>query len=118
METSFLEQMKASLDAMKKEIIENLVSNNADFKAIVEGMDPKDLADIASDDTDRKMIEAIGSQDLKRLRAIDNAVTRIQQGKYGLCMKCGKKIPLERLTAIPYAVMCIDCQKGEERRNR
>jgi RNA polymerase-binding protein DksA len=91
---------------------------NEDFKEIMEGMDPKDMADIASDDIDRKMIEAIGSQDLKRLRLIDSALTRIQQGKYGLCMKCGKRIPQERLEAIPYALMCIACKTADERRNR
>jgi RNA polymerase-binding protein DksA len=118
MDEKFTNNMKESLIAMKKEIVDNLIANNADFRAIVEGMDPKDFADVASDDIDRKMIEAIGSQDLKRIRAIDAAITRIQQGRYGLCLKCGKKIPLDRLKAIPYAVMCIDCQKGEERRNR
>jgi len=81
-------------------------------------MDPKDVADVASDDIDRKMIEALGTQDIKRLKAIDAALTRINQGRYGLCMSCGKKIPEERLRAIPYAVLCIDCQKNEERRNR
>jgi RNA polymerase-binding protein DksA len=118
MEDKFVQDMKESLVAMKKEIIDTLIVNNADFRAIVEGMDPKDFADVASDDIDRKMIESIGAQDLKRIKAIDAAITRIQQGRYGLCVKCGKKIPLERLKAIPYAVMCIDCQKGDERRNR
>jgi DnaK suppressor protein len=117
-EEIFVSEMKESLIALKKEIIDNLIANNADFRSIVEGMDPKDFADVASDDIDRKMIEAIGAQDLKRIKAIDAAITRIQQGRYGLCVKCGKKIPMERLQAIPYAVMCIECQKGEERRNR
>jgi RNA polymerase-binding protein DksA len=81
-------------------------------------MDPKDFADLASDDIDRKMIEAIGSADLKRLKAIDSAITRIKQGKYGLCVRCGKKIPQERLEAMPYALMCIECKSAEERRNR
>jgi RNA polymerase-binding protein DksA len=110
--------MEKSLTDLKTDIVSNLVANNEDFKEIVEGMDPKDLADIASDDIDRKMIEAIGSQELKRLRLIDSALTRIKQGKYGLCMKCGKQIPKERLEAIPYALMCIECKTAEERRNR
>jgi RNA polymerase-binding protein DksA len=95
-----------------------LINSSEDFKKIVEGMDPKDFADIASDDIDRKMIEALGSQELKRLRLIDSALTRIQQGKYGLCIKCGKKIPQSRLEAIPYALMCVECKSAEERRNR
>ncbi|MDR2617975.1 MAG: TraR/DksA family transcriptional regulator [Treponema sp.] len=118
MEQKFLDKMNKSLLDLKKEIISNLIINNKDFKEIVEGMDPKDLADVASDDIDRKMIEALGSQDLKRLKLIDSALTRIQQGKYGLCMKCGKKIPKDRLEAIPYALMCIDCKTADERRNR
>jgi RNA polymerase-binding protein DksA len=118
MDQNFIERMRKSLIDLKTEIITNLIAGNADFKEIVEGMDPKDFADIASDDIDRKMIEAIGSQDLKRLRLIDSAITRIQQGKYGSCMRCSKKIPIERLEAIPYALMCIECKNDEERRNR
>ena len=115
---TFIKTMEESLTDLKKGIISNLINNSEDFKEIVEGMDSKDLADIASDDIDRKMIEAIGSQELKRLKLIDSALTRIQQGKYGLCMKCRKKIPKDRLEAIPYALMCIDCKTAEERRNR
>ena len=118
MDKNFIERMKQSLSELKSEIIDNLVASSEDFKEIVEGMDPKDLADIASDDIDRKMIEALGSQELKRLKLIDSALTRIEQGKYGLCMKCGKKIPQDRLEAIPYALMCIECKTVEERRNR
>jgi RNA polymerase-binding protein DksA len=118
MEQNFVEKMNKSLSDLKAEIISNLVASNQDFKEIVEGMDPKDLADIASDDIDRKMIEALGSQELKRLKLIDSALIRIQQGKYGLCLKCGKRIPQDRLEAIPYALMCIDCKTAEERRNR
>ncbi|MDR2518241.1 MAG: TraR/DksA family transcriptional regulator [Spirochaetaceae bacterium] len=118
MEQTFVERIHTSLMNLKKEIVSNLIASNENFKEIVEGMDPKDLADIASDDIDRKMIEAIGAQELKRLKLIDSALTRIQQGKYGLCMKCGKRIPQDRLEAIPYALMCIECKTQEERRNR
>ena len=117
-EHDFILKMEKSLTEQKREIISNLLVSNEDFKEIVEAMDPKDLADVASDDIDRKMIEAIGSQDLKRLRMIESALTRVKQGKYGLCMKCGKKIPHERLEAIPYALMCIECKTAEEKRNR
>ncbi|MDR2313013.1 MAG: TraR/DksA family transcriptional regulator [Spirochaetaceae bacterium] len=118
MEKDFIEKIKQSLFTLKSEIISNLMSSNEDFKEIVEGMDPKDLADIASDDIDRKMIEALVAQEIKRLKLIDSALTRIEQGKYGLCMKCGKRIPRDRLEAIPYALMCIECKTAEERRNR
>ena len=114
----FVAKIEKSLLVLKRDILSKLMASNEDFKEIVDAMDPKDLADVASDDIDRKMIEAIGSQELKRLRLIDSALTRIQQGRYGLCIKCGKKIPHERLEAIPYALMCIECKTAEEKRNR
>ena len=117
-EQEFIAKIEKSLTDLKREIITKLLVSNEDFKEIVDAMDPKDLADIASDDIDRKMIEAIGSQELKRLRLIDAALTRILMGKYGVCIKCGKKIPHERLEAIPYALMCIECKAAEEKRNR
>jgi RNA polymerase-binding transcription factor DksA len=115
---AFTVKMEQDLLGQKSEIIDNLIINNNDFKEIIEGMDPKDFADIASDDIDRKMIEALGSQELKRLKLIDSALTRIKQGKYGYCIKCEKRIPPDRLEAIPYALMCVECKSEEERRNR
>jgi RNA polymerase-binding transcription factor DksA len=114
----FIEKMEKSLLDLKAGIIDTLVASNNDFKEIVEGMDPKDFADIASDDVDRKMIEVIGAQELKRLKLIDSALTRISQGKYGHCIKCEKRIPPDRLEALPYALMCVECKSEEERRNR
>jgi len=114
----FVNKMEASLLELKNEIVNNLIAGNQDFKQIMEGMEPKDLVDIASDDIDRKMIEIIGVQELKRLKLIESAITRIKQGKYGHCIKCSKRIPQDRLIAIPYALMCIECKSEEERRNR
>ncbi|GMO43321.1 MAG: hypothetical protein Ta2B_23870 [Termitinemataceae bacterium] len=118
MEKDFVKKIEKSLNALREEIMSNLAAGNNDFKQIVEGLDPKDLADIASDDMDRKMIETIGTKELNRLKLIESAIARIKQGRYGLCMKCGKKIPNTRLEAIPYALLCIDCKTEEERRNR
>jgi len=118
MEDTFLKKMKTSLVDLKKEILKNLASESEDFRTIIEDMDPKDLADIAADDIDRKTLEALGSQELRRLQLIESALARIENKKYGLCARCSKKIPRERLEAIPYALLCIDCKSSEERRNR
>ncbi|MDR1216537.1 MAG: TraR/DksA family transcriptional regulator [Treponema sp.] len=118
MEENFTEAMEKKLTAAKDELVSNLTESSANFKALMERLNTKDLVDSASDDIDRKMIEAIGVQDMKRLRLIDSALTRIQQGKYGLCVRCGKRISQARLEAIPYAIMCVNCQSAEERRTR
>jgi DnaK suppressor protein len=118
MEKAYIEKMKKNLLNMKKEILQHLAAENAEFHEIVEDTDPKDLADIASDDIDRRILEALGNQELKTLKLIENALARIENGRYGKCMRCDEKIPRERLEAIPYAVLCIKCKTSEELRNR
>ena len=118
MDENFLKKMKTSLIKLKGDILRNLASESEDFRTIIEDMDPKDLADIAADDIDRKTLEALGSQEVKRLQLIESALARIENRKYGVCARCSKKIPRERLEAIPYALLCIDCKSSEERRTR
>lgn len=118
MDQDFTAQMQEKLLEMKEDIVRSLISESEDFEALIDDLDPKDLADIAADDIDRKTLEALNEQDIKRIRLIDSALSRIKNGRYGVCMRCGKKIKRERLEAIPYALMCIDCKNNDERRNR
>jgi DnaK suppressor protein len=118
MSTTFKQAMKKKLLDLKEQILRQLVSESDEFQEIVDDMEPKDLADIAADDIDRRILEVLGSQEIKRLQLIDSALGRLENGHYGVCMSCGKKIPEERLEAIPYAILCIDCKSSEERRNR
>jgi DnaK suppressor protein len=118
MDKQFKEAMRKSLLAQKEEILRQLISESAEFKELVEDMKPKDLADIAADDIDRKTLEVLGSQEIRRLQLIDAALGRIEDGHYGTCMSCGRKIPKARLEAIPYAILCVECKASEERRNR
>nr|WP_314995423.1 TraR/DksA family transcriptional regulator [uncultured Treponema sp.] len=118
MGNEFYQEMKQSLHNCRAEIVKTFVANNESFKQIIESVDPKDFGDIASEDTDRKMLECMGEKDIKRMQLIESALARIEQGKYGKCIKCGKKIPEDRLRAIPYALMCIECQTASERKKR
>lgn len=116
MEKEFVEKMKEKLLVQKKEIIDKLNSANSSFNQLMDGSDSKDEVDVASDEIDRKLLESIGVQDMNRIKSIDNALTRIELGKYGNCLRCGKAITVERLTAIPYAAFCLECQALSERR--
>lgn len=118
MNKQFAESMQQRLSTLKQEILAHLAQENAEFRELWEEMDPKDLVDVASEDVGRKTLEALGVQEMRRLNLIESALARIPNGHYGVCMKCGSRIPRERLEAIPYALLCIGCQASEERRNR
>ena len=74
-----------------------------------------DSSDLASDQDAYRKMEALNAMDAKRLKAIENALQRISDGKYGYCLQCGKKIPEGRLRAIPSAVLCVECKADAER---
>ncbi|MFW5783807.1 MAG: TraR/DksA family transcriptional regulator [Spirochaetota bacterium] len=118
MDQEFVEQMKSKLLDMKAEILQKLVAEDEEFRDIVDKDDSKDLVDIASSDIDKTTLEALGTQEMRRLRLIEAALVRIENGKYGFCLKSGKPIPRERLEAIPYALYRIEYQNEVERRNR
>jgi RNA polymerase-binding transcription factor len=110
----FIHEMEEQLVAMRKELLDKLTEDNSDFRDMVNAMGIKDSIDVAADDIAFKKMEAINKHEASRLRAIENALARIHNGRYGHCLKCTKKIPEERLQAIPYAVLCVDCKIAEE----
>ena len=118
MDKTFLENMKAKLLEQKKTLLDSLADQSEDMKNLVKTVDSGDEADVAADVIDRQLLTSIGTQDAIRLQQIENALDRINQDKYGRCIKCGKEIPEERLEVLPYALMCIQCASAEERRNR
>jgi len=48
------------------------------------------------------------------LAKIDEALRRVEQGRYGTCVECGEPISEARLRALPFADLCRDCQQGRE----
>ena len=118
MEKAFVEKMKEKLIEQKNTILGSLAAQNEDYKKIVEGGESGDEVDVASDVVDGRLLESLGAQDSNRLQMINNALDRIKQGTYVRCLVCKEEIPEERLEAIPYAFMCINCQSRNERQNR
>jgi len=74
------------------------------------------LADTATETYDRELDYTLEENSEQILSEIDAALKRIEEGTYGVCSNCGKQIPTERLEALPWATLCIDCQREQERR--
>jgi RNA polymerase-binding transcription factor DksA len=66
------------------------------------------LGDTASDTYDRELEEGLDEGVRETLRQIDDALTRIDEGTYGLCEIDDKPIPEDRLRALPWATRCIE----------
>lgn len=75
---------------------------------------PIHMADIGTDNYERDLMIELIQNGEQSLRNIDTALEKIENGTFGVCETCGKKINKERLKAVPYARLCIDCQREEE----
>jgi len=82
----------------------------------------RDLSGDAADAAFGTGAEEVASQlaeiEARELAQIDRALVRLKQGTYGLCEVCNKRIPVARLTALPYSTMCVECQREMERHPR
>ena len=70
-----------------------------------------DELDSASSTSDIETRAGLIARAEEKLRHLDEAMVRLDAGKYGRCLKCGGAILIERLMAIPFASYCVDCQK-------
>lgn len=78
-------------------------------------MDELDSArTLAEVETHASLIEQVEN----RIKQIDTAFSRLEQGGYGVCEECGSEIPLARLEALPFATRCVGCQKAQSRGRR
>lgn len=118
MDKKFIENMKKDLLEQRQVILKSLAEQSDDMKKLVKPVEQGDVVDVASDAIDRTLLDSLGSQDAARLKVIESALDRIKQNRYGICIKCGKDIPQQRLKALPYALMCVSCATEEERRRR
>ena len=59
---------------------------------------------------------ALRDHNQAHLAAIDAALGRLGAGTYGLCTSCRKPVPAERLEALPWTALCIDCSRTTPRR--
>jgi RNA polymerase-binding protein DksA len=74
------------------------------------------LADTATETYDRELDYTLEENSEHLLGEIEAALKRIEEDTYGVCPNCGKQIPEERLEALPWATLCINCQRGREGR--
>ena len=76
-----------------------------------------DSLDIASNARDREITFMLKSRELDELRAIEDAIERIDIDEYGICASCEDPIEIKRLEAVPWARFCRACQEERESRN-
>ncbi|MCX5896911.1 MAG: TraR/DksA family transcriptional regulator [Proteobacteria bacterium] len=108
------ESMKKQLLKMREELLKDL---NHDVRSERTDFDTEvgDFYDNADTERGRQLFHLLSGREREKLHDIDDALVRVEEGTYGMCDECGKKIHKERLKIMPFAKNCVTCQSDIEK---
>lgn len=101
-----------TLAERKKALQKRLVELDTRLHGIEDELDAhqsKDWGELAVEREEDEVLEGIGSSGLAEMEQIRAALLRMEEGEYGYCVKCGDKIPVERLDIVPATPFCAKC---------
>ena len=75
------------------------------------------IADDAVQSYERQLMMGLGEKEFEKLRLVEEAIEKLDEGQYGICLECEELISEERLTVIPFASHCVDCLEIIENKN-
>nr|WP_320012924.1 RNA polymerase-binding protein DksA [uncultured Desulfobulbus sp.] len=104
-----LEEMKSEINIDVEQTLTDMTSQNGNIP------DPNDRATVESD---RSFELRIRGRERRLMEKIEEALSRIEDGSYGICAGCGEDIAIKRLEARPVAKFCIDCKTNQEQREK
>lgn len=113
MEEKF-EEVRGMLIEQKREILQKIRGGKKDQLTKQGG----DFIDIATDSLEHELNYIFEEREREKLQNIDQALKRIKEGTYGECDDCGDDIELERLLALPFTRLCLDCKSKQERQKK
>ncbi len=74
-----------------------------------------DIGDLSQLDFDENIDYTLLNMQIERLREVEDALDRLEEGTYGICEECGAAINLERLKVLPFTTYCVQCQERREK---
>ena len=110
----FVAKMKQTLVSRRDAIIRALSGELSQLN-ISDERGVGDMLDAALDADYGEINANLAEVESRELAKIEHALKLIENGTYGECESCGKRIPQVRLRAVPFATLCVHCQQEAER---
>jgi len=110
-----LDEMKAILLQMKEDVLREISQSKKGEDSSLSTDPTGDIYDQASSERERELTLLLGDREREKLRNIEEALQRIEDGEYGICEECEEEIPLGRLKVMPFARYCVRCKSDIER---
>jgi DnaK suppressor protein len=110
---------EATLARLRQELIRHrdflraeIASQGADPDSDdVNFVDDMGFADRGHSSEERSQVIAVVRALRSNLQDVERALSKMETGTFGICERCGEPISTERLEALPWAELCIDCKQ-------
>ncbi len=99
----------------KKQELAEAYNKNKNYGRTTDDEGSQDLADKASNAYTKEFLYSLSNTDREILQKVDDALIRITNGSFGVCVECGDSLNKKRLEAVPWASHCLPCQEKVER---
>lgn len=113
MESIDTQEIQQQLEAQAKVLRRRLGAIHRD-RTRVQGALDADWQEQAQELENDEVLTDLDEHGRQELELIDLALQRIQDGTYGVCVECEETINPQRLKALPFAVLCIQCAREHE----
>lgn len=108
MRLTFDERMRKILEARRDALLDVRERNVAGEDELLAEREP-DVLDRGSETAAARVLGILAESERLEVERIDAALARLAAGSYGVCVRCGEPIHLERLEAVPEALFCVEC---------
>jgi DnaK suppressor protein len=112
-----LEKFKKLLTDEKNRILQNAI-RMADRNVTIDTDDVPDIVDLATSDLNLNLNVEIRERERQLVSKIDYALSKIDDGSFGICDECGEAIAPGRLEARPVTTLCIKCKEEQEEQEK
>jgi DnaK suppressor protein len=109
------DEMKEMLLKLKEETLKEINKTVKSGSDIPVNEPSGDIYDQASSERDRELGLLLGDREREKLKNIDEALLRLDEGEYGICEECEEEIPMGRLKIVPFARHCVKCKADLEK---
>lgn len=107
------QEVRSHLLGMLEELDDRLGKITDDVRHVDRPME-QDFSEQATENENDEVLDALGNAARDEVEKIKQAISRIDDGTYGICLMCSEPIKNARLLAIPYARLCIRCAERSE----
>ena len=107
------EEIRQQLVVMRQELLQRVSEIQKDLRNENNPIE-KDFEEQAVQMENEEVLSALDVEGRATLLKIDHALQRIEAGNYDICTMCDTRIPIERLHAMPYTELCVDCAAEAE----